>query len=435
MPKFQKFKRTECILLRHRFLSSFVILVGLTASSYVLAETKPFPEPYLEAREVSEKLVQSIIESYNAKSPLLLPSKEIAESVPEWKEWPDNFHNVVGDIDRISLRFVRKRAKPSPSVTITPQPTNDKQISEKDIVDSELSLSEEDQSAPSPVPTVEAESNPKDESEVDEFVIDVIFETPDLAVDRLAYLKRKNQGGASSELLDSFVLRHSLASQPDQRGGMRISSRNERRRAVYLSGSSDSGALVLIPPIPSNKGIGFLICPRDRDMKDLKRGAKRFFPTEFSLKESRAEVKGLAQVGVETGFGPGYARAFIRVTPNITPSKYWIDESITQHPYVSVEYKAERESPWSPFRGQGYYGLRVGVVGVNSLNHQTTVSGDIEVSLKEVNLTTPILFRYGPGVFQSSPGRCWGFVKESSLVYTHEKHELGDAHSDYKNRH
>ena len=152
--------------------------------------------------------------------------------------------------------------------------------------------------------------------------------------------------------------------------------------------------------------------------------------TGYEMAGVEAVVNGSAQAKVNTGFGPGMARATVQVTPNVLPSRVIEDESRAIYPYASVDYLPHEETrpPQSEKPQMVTAGIKLQTILHNSLNHKTISTGTIAMTIKRVEFKRDMIMVHelmGKKItFNIKAGDCYAVLKESRLEHQFIKEEL-----------
>jgi hypothetical protein len=271
------------------------------------------------------------------------------------------------------------------------------------------------------------EENAED-SRAPSFDLHLEFEDSGFVEDRMALFSRSKKRVSVGEDSYRVVIKHSRASKSDEMNGIRISVNEERENRIFYNGLDHTGVVVFIPRVPRTGfgGRALLVCPRHFDVWRVKRGLKTLENSDYDLSTVSFDVSGVAQGRVGTGMGPGYARAELQVSENITPSMYPVDESISNYPFVSVEYRAGDPIEAYPVSGQQQItaGLRLSLVHQNSFAHKTESTANVVVGIRKMDVKAPLNLMYGGQPFKIEPGPCLAILKEMVLTQEHTKEEL-----------
>lgn len=362
----------------------FSLTLAICSADFVHASDLPEVSPHTNFEPIPVGHFNRFVESIVARQVFSLPDVPGRPVVKGqvWSDWGGNLVNISGDINSITLRFMDSRPVEQES---------------------------EDSRAPS-------------------FDLHLEFEDSRFVEDRMALFSRHKKRVSVGEDSYRVVMKHSRASQGEEMNGIRIAVNEEHENRIFYNGLDHTGVVVFIPRVPRTGfgGRALLVCPRHFDIWRVKRGLKTLEYSDYDLSTVSFDVNGVAQGRVGTGMGPGYARAMLQVSENITPSMYPIDESISNYPFVSVEYRAATPVPAYPVAGQQQVtaGLRLNLIHQNSFAHKTESTANIIVGIREMEVKAPLHFMYGKQPFKIEPGPCIAVLKEMVLTQEHSKEEL-----------
>jgi hypothetical protein len=229
---------------------------------------------------------------------------------------------------------------------------------------------------------------------------------------------------------EGITIKHSLPKQASQAGGVLIPSLGPQQRRVFMEGRDQTGVVALVPESRVRGVRGVVLCVRDYDLWKLKGGVRSLEDTGYEMAGVDAVVSGSAQAKVNTGFGPGVARASVQVTPNISPSRVVEDESRAVYPYASVDYLAGKaERPVPPEKPESVTaGIKLQTVLHNSLNHKTVSTGTVVMTIKRIPVKRDMVILHdlnGQQVkFNIKAGDCYAVLKENKLEHQFIKEDL-----------
>lgn len=299
-----------------------------------------------------------------------------------WPEWKFDNYQIKGDVERVILRFEHQ----------------------------------------GPLPP--------DSHQAGSFVASVQFEEYRPLGERMS-TDPEMKKGTMWDKKDGIVIRHNLPKKAAEAGGVRVVSNARRPYRILVEGRDQTGLVALVPQSKVRGMRGLILCPRDYDLWKLRAGSRMLADTGYVLAGVEAEVSGSAQAKVNSGFGPGVARASVQVTPNVAPSREVEDESRAVYPFASVTYVpqvVERAAPPPLFKERASAGVQLRTVLHNSLGHKTESTGTVVMTVREVKIPKGFAMRHEIGgqelQFTVAPGLCYAVLKESKLEHRFVKEPL-----------
>lgn len=345
---------------------------------------------FIEMDPISDEKFDLLVESVFSDRVLEYPSDllSLENSTTPWREWKENFFNIVGDVYEVVLRFEHTG-----------------------VVN-------------------------KKEDKASSFYVSVEFEEERILADRMAFFTQRKELEEAFRRGNSILIKHSLPKSKSEAGGFRVPISSEKQRRLYLPGRLLSGVVVIVPQMRPLGIRGAIVCPRDFDYWKLKSGYRGMDTTGYEMVGATVRIKAIAQGSVETGFGPSYARASVQTTKNVQPGRVYLDESITQNAHVSVEYVARDPNKLPVIEGKDVItaGIRLQTILHNSLNHKTVSTGLARMTVRRIKVQRAFQLKYNQINFRVQAGDCWAILKEAVLDHVHEKVDLSESHKEYEAR-
>ncbi|NLF24084.1 MAG: hypothetical protein GX589_00290 [Deltaproteobacteria bacterium] len=392
-------RTTSSVLSAYRFLLGLGLVFwwcGLSPAAVAQADPDSAPptphadaaepqalSPYVDLPAIKDEKFALLQDAVFNQSALDFPQDmmSVQNQGHPWQEWKNDNYKIVGDVEHLLVRFEHMG-----------------EISEKS-------------------------------TKASSFYISIRFEEQRPLAERMN-ADPKNVDLHTWGKMEGITIKHSLPKRTSQAGGVMIPSMGLQQRRVFMEGRDQTGVVALVPESRVRGVRGVVLCVRDYDLWKLKGGARLLEDTGYKMAGVDAVVSGSAQAKVNTGFGPGVARASVQVTPNINPSRVVEDESRAVYPYASVEYLARKtERPVPSEQPQSVTaGIRLQTVLHNSLNHKTVSTGTVVMTIKRIPVKRDMVILHELNEkqikFNIKAGECYAVLKESKLEHQFIKEDL-----------
>ena len=339
--------------------------------------------PYVELPPIRDDKFALLVESVFNQSVLDFPRDlmSAADRGTPWQEWKNDNFKIVGDVEHLMVRFEYTG-----------------EVSDKS-------------------------------TKATSFYVSIRFEEFRPLAERMNFDPKERYSDVWGKA-EGITIKHNLPKKASEAGGVLIPAIGDRQRRVFIEGRDQTGVVAFVPQSKVRGVRGVLLCPRDYDLWKLKGGLRALEDTHYEMAGVGAVVSGSAQAKVNTGFGPGVARASVQVTSNVLPSRVVEDESRAIYPYASVDYlPLETVRPPQPEKPLSVTaGIRLKTWLHNSLNHKTVSTGTVVMTIKRVKIERDMMMVHelmGQNIkFNVKAGDCYAVLKESRLEHEFIKEDL-----------